>query len=112
MAPNRRRPPTRDRRHFGNVLLGQRLDTLEDSPSQPIRQDRPRRLPRKCASRPRPLGPGERAALEARIEQLAYGEVLPDDLSEVRAVWWNLARQGVRLPAQPGALLIHGGVDG
>ncbi len=68
------------------------------------------RVPRR--NQTRPLGPGDQAALEARIEQLAYGEVLPDDLSEVRRIWWDLARQGMRLPAQPGVLLIHGGVDG
>ena len=61
------------------------------------------------SNQPRPLPPGEQAALEARIEQLAYGEILPDDLSEVRRVWWNMARQGIRLPAQAGVLLIHGG---
>ena len=60
----------------------------------------------------RPLGPGELASLEARIERLAYGEVLPDDLTELRHLWWELARQGVRLPAQPGVLLLHGGRDG
>jgi hypothetical protein len=61
------------------------------------------------SNQPRPLGPSERAAIEARIEQLAYGEVLPDDLTEIRRIWWSLARQGVRLPAQPGVLVITGG---
>ncbi len=78
--------------------------SVSNSASQDIR------VPRR--NQVRPLGPGEQAALEARIEQLAYGEVLPDDLTEVRRIWWSLARQGVRLPAQPGVLLIHGGVDG
>ncbi len=57
----------------------------------------------------RPLGPGDQAALEARIEQLAYGEALPDNLTEIRRTWWNLARQGVRLPAQLGLIVIAGG---
>ncbi len=61
------------------------------------------------SNQPRPLGPGEQAALEARIEQLAYGEVLPDDLSEVRAVWWSQAGNGHRLPAERGVIVIEGG---
>ncbi len=61
------------------------------------------------SNQPRPLGPSEQAALEARIEQLAYGETLPDDLTETRRIWWNLARQGVRLPVQHGVILIAGG---
>ncbi len=59
-----------------------------------------------------PLGPGELAALEARIERLAYGEVLPDDLTETRRIWWDMARQGTRLPAQPGVIVITGGRHG
>ena len=69
MPQEKRRPPTRDRRRFENVLLGQRLDTSEDSPSRPIRQDRTRRLWRKRASGPRPLGPGERAGARACRER-------------------------------------------
>ncbi len=65
MAQERRRPPTRDRRRFENVLLGQRLDTSEDSPSRPIRQDCLHHLHRKRAAGPRSPGPGERAAARA-----------------------------------------------
>ncbi len=69
MPIERRRPPTQDRRHFGVVLLGQRLDTLEDNLPQPIRQGHPRRLPRKRGAGPLPLGPGERAAARACRER-------------------------------------------
>ncbi len=62
MPIERRRPPTQDRRRFADVSLGQRLDTSEDNPPKPNRQDRPRR---KRAAGPRPLGPGEVAALDA-----------------------------------------------
>ena len=65
----RRRPPTQDRRRFGDVSLGQRFNTPEDNLARPIRQERPRRLPRKRASGPRPLGPGERAAARACRER-------------------------------------------
>ena len=34
MPQERRRPPTRDRRRFGNVLLGQQFDRSENSQSQ------------------------------------------------------------------------------
>ena len=69
MLIERRRPPTQDRRRFGIVSLGQRLDTSEDSHSRPVRQDRPRRRRRKRAAGPRPLGPGERAAARAGRER-------------------------------------------
>ncbi len=65
MPQNRRRPPTQDRRRFGNVLLRQRFDTPEDNPPRLIRQERPRRPRRKRAAGLRPLGPGEVAALDA-----------------------------------------------
>ena len=32
-----------------------------------------------------------------------------DDIEGVRCVWWSLARQGHRLPAQRGVILIRGG---
>ena len=69
----------------------------------------PKIIPASPNSKPRPLGPGEIASLEARIEALSYGEILPDDLGELRRLWWELARQGVRLPAQPGVIVITGG---
>ena len=60
-------------------------------------------------NQPQALGPVEQATFEARIEQLAHGETLPDDLTEVRRIWWSLARQGVRLPAEIGVIVIEGG---
>ncbi len=60
-----RRPPTGDRRRFGDVSLGQRLDTPDDHLARPIRQERPRHRRRKHAAGLRPLGPGEVAALDA-----------------------------------------------
>ena len=65
MPIERRRPPTQDRRRFGNVLLRQQFDTPEDNPPRPIRQERPRHRRRKHAAGLRPLGPGEVAALDA-----------------------------------------------
>ncbi len=32
--------------------------------------------------------------------------MLPDELVEVRAVWWHLAAQGIRMPAEPGVILL------
>ncbi len=64
MPIRKRRPPT-NRRRLADVSLGQRLDTFEDNPPRPIRQERPRRLRRKYAAGRRPLGPGEVAALDA-----------------------------------------------
>lgn len=72
----------------------------------------PKIIPASPNSKPRPFGPGELATLEALTERLAYGEVLPDNLTELRRLWWELARQGIRLPAQPGVIVIHGGRDG
>ena len=96
MLEERRRPPTRDRRRFGDVSLGQRLDTSEDSPSRPIRQARPRRLRRKRASAPRALGLGERAVARAcreRDRRLAeYARLDPEILR---------ALEGDRFPPAP-----------
>ena len=71
----------------------------------------PKIIPASRKSKPRPLGPGEQAALEAHIEQLAHGEILPDDLTETRRIWWGMARQGIRFPAQPGVIVITGGAS-
>ena len=32
--------------------------------------------------------------------------VRPDELAEVRALWWQLAAQGIRMPAEPGVIVI------
>ncbi len=55
------------------------------------------------SNQPRPLGPSEQAALEARIEQLAHGEALPDDLTETRPsagspVEQYLRSRGITIP--------------
>jgi len=30
----------------------------------------------------------------------------PDELAELRAVWWRLAAHGIRMPAEPGVIVI------
>jgi hypothetical protein len=37
-------------------------------------------------------------------------DILPDiELQELRALWWRLATQGMRLPAECGVILLNGG---
>ncbi len=74
---------------FGNLDYPDNIEKAFRAHSNPHGQ------PRQCAAGPRPLGLGDQAALEAHIEQLAYGEALPDDLTEVRHLWWDMARQGM-----------------
>ncbi len=33
----------------------------------------------------------------------------PDEIPHVRRVWWDQARLGYRLPAEPGVILLEGG---
>ncbi len=43
------------------------------------------------------------------IVQLALRDVHPDEIPELRAMWWRQASLGHRLPAEAGVILIRGG---
>jgi hypothetical protein len=43
------------------------------------------------------------------VDQLVPRSMRPDETRHVRQVWWNQARLGHRLPAEPGVILIDGG---
>ena len=49
----------------------------------------------------------ENLAMPLYIDQPAPSSTLP--LDDLRQVYWSLTRQGHRLPAQPGIILIDGG---
>ena len=38
-------------------------------------------------------------------------QMRPDELAEVRALWWRLAAQGIRLPAEVGVIAMRGGLS-
>ena len=77
MPPDKRKPPARDRRLSESVSLGG-FDSSDPTVNFPISQ-----------LRPRPIGPGELAAL--------------------RAIFWRQAALGHRLPAEIGVIVITGG---
>ena len=43
------------------------------------------------------------------IAQLVPRDVRPDEIPEVRALWWRHAALGRRLPAELGVILLEGG---
>ena len=44
--------------------------------------------------------------LDIPVSQLRPRPVRPDEIPELRAVWWRLAAQGIRMPAEPGVIVI------
>ena len=77
MPPDKRKPPAQDRRLSEGVSPGG-FDTSEHLVKFSISQ-----------LRPRPIGPGELAAL--------------------RAIFWRQAALGHRLPAEIGVIVLEGG---
>ncbi len=72
MAPDKRKPPARDRRLSEGVLLGG-FDTSDHSLDIPVSQ-----------LRPRPIGPGEVAHLRALWwRQAALGHRLPAEIGVI-----------------------------
>ncbi len=51
--------------------------------------------------------PSRTALIE--FAQLVPRPVHPDEIPELRATWWRLARAGHRLPAESGVIVIEGG---
>jgi hypothetical protein len=43
------------------------------------------------------------------VDQLVPRSMRREEARDVRRVWWNQARLGYRLPAEPGMILIEGG---
>ena len=43
------------------------------------------------------------------VTQLVPRDVRPDEIPELRALWWRQARLGHRLPAERGVIVIEGG---
>ena len=52
---------------------------------------------------------GSDTNLEIRVSQLVPRPVLPDEIPELRAIWWRQIALGHRFPAEPGVIVIEGG---
>ncbi len=50
-------------------------------------------------------------SLEIPVCQLVARPVHLDEIPELRAMWWRLAAQGIRLPAEVGVIAIRGGLS-
>ncbi len=48
-------------------------------------------------------------SLDIPISQLRHRPVRPGELARLRAIWWNLAALGHRLPAEIDVIVIEGG---
>ncbi len=51
--------------------------------------------------------PGQVAFVD--VAQLIPRPIRDDEIPELRALWWRLAGQGHRLPAERGVIVIEGG---
>ena len=47
--------------------------------------------------------------VDIEIAQLVPRPVRPDEIPELRAIWWRQAAQGHRLPAERGIIVLDGG---
>ena len=52
---------------------------------------------------------GTNHSLNIPVAQLLPRPVCPDELAELRALWWRQRAEGVTLPAEPGVIAIAGG---
>ena len=52
---------------------------------------------------------GSEDSLEVDLDPLRPRAVHPDELPELRALWWRQAALGRRLPPETGVILIRGG---
>ena len=60
--------------------------------------------------KPRDITAGVGPSLvEIDVEDLVPRPVRPDEVPELRAIWWRQARLGHRLPAEFGLIVIMGG---
>ena len=59
------------------------------------------------------LGSGDRPDHTAFVDiaQLVPRPVRPDEIPELRAIYWRQAAAGFRLPAERGVILLQGGAD-
>ena len=57
------------------------------------------------------LGSGDilEHSLDISVSQLVPRPVRTDEIPELRAIYWRLARLGLRLPAELGVIVIEGG---
>ena len=51
-------------------------------------------------------GDGPDTNLEVPVSQLVPRPVRPDEIPELRAIWWRQIAHGIRLPAEPGVILL------
>ena len=65
------------------------------TPQKPIAQD---------------SGDGSEDSLKILVSQLVPRPVRPDEIPELRAMWWRQARLGFRLPAELAVIVIDGGM--
>ena len=54
-------------------------------------------------------GDGSEHSLDLLVSQLLPRPVRPDEIPELRALWWRQARLGHRLPAEAEIIVIEGG---
>ena len=54
-------------------------------------------------------GDNSDATLDLPVSQLLPRPVRPDEIPELRGMWWRQARLGHRLPAEVGVIVIEGG---
>ena len=52
---------------------------------------------------------GSKDSLDIEVSQLLPRPVRPDEIPELRAMWWRQVTQGHRLPAELGVIVIAGG---
>ncbi len=52
------------------------------------------------------ISPG---VIEIPVENLHHRPMPPDERSLVVTRWWRMRREGARLPAEPGVIVIDGG---
>jgi hypothetical protein len=54
-------------------------------------------------------GDGSEDSLEIPVSQLLPRPVRPDEIPELRALWWRQVALGHRMPAEIGVITIEGG---
>ena len=56
-------------------------------------------------------GDGSEDSLEIFVSQLLPRPVRPDEIPELRAMWWRQVALGHRLPAELGVIVLEGGTS-
>ncbi len=55
---------------------------------------------------------GSETTTDLLVSQLVPRDVRPDEIPELRAMWWRQAAAGFRLPAELGVIVLEGGCRG